>query len=109
MPQVQMVTDQNYEEVVAKSDKPVFLAIGAMWCVDCQRIAPFFGQFAEKYGDKLLFASCMFDENPGIKEKFDVRHIPTLVLLKDGKVIDTLVEPKSIAPFKEFVEKALAL
>ena len=54
MSQVQMVTDQNYEEVVAKSDKPVFLAIGAMGCVDCQRIAPFFGQFAEKYGDKLL-------------------------------------------------------
>lgn len=70
---------------------------------------PFFGQFAEQYSDKLVFASCNFDENPGIKEKFDVRHIPTLVLIKDGKVVDTLVEPKSVAPFKEFVEKALAL
>ena len=109
MSQVHMVTDQNYEEVVAKSDKPVFLAIGAQWCPDCRRLQPLFMQFAKDYSDKLVFASCDFDNNPGIKEKFDVRHIPTLVLLKDGKVVDTLVEPKSIAPFKEFVEKALAL
>ena len=109
MNNIQMVNDQNYDEVVGKATKPVFLAIGAMWCVDCKRIAPFFGQFAEQYSDKLVFASCNFDENPGIKEKFDVRHIPTLVLIKDGKVVDTLVEPKSVAPFKEFVEKALAL
>ncbi len=109
MSQIQVVTDQNYADVVEKADKPVFLAIGAEWCVDCRRIAPFFGQFAEKYADKLVFASCNFDNNPGVKERFDVRHIPTLVLLKDGKVVDTLIEPKSVAPFKEFVEKAAAL
>lgn len=104
MSQVHMVTDQNYEEVVAKSDKPVFLAIGAMWCVDCQRIAPFFGQFAEKYGDKLLFASCMFDENPGIKEKFDVRHIPTLVLLKDGKECGRAVGYRDYKSVNDFID-----
>ena len=55
-----------------------------------------------------MFASCDFDNNPQIKDKFEVRHIPVIALVKNGEVVDKLVEPKSIAPFKEFVEKALA-
>ena len=105
---IQMVTDQNYADVVEKADKPVLLAIGAPWCPDCQRLQPLFMQFAKQYADQITFASCDFDNNPMIKEKFDVRHIPVMVVLKKGEAVDKLVEPKSIAPFKEFVEKALA-
>ena len=47
------------------------------------------------------------EQSPAVKERFAVRHIPTLVHIKSGKIVDTLIEPKSIAPFKEFVEKAL--
>lgn len=108
MPNITMVTDDNYETAVAKSDKPVILAIGAQWCPDCRRLQPLFMQFAGDYADKLVFASCDFDNNPQIKDKFEVRHIPVIALLKNGEVVDKLVEPKSIAPFKEFVEKALA-
>lgn len=108
MPNITMVTDANYETAVAQSTKPVLLAIGAQWCPDCRRLQPLFMQFAKTYGEKLVFASCDFDNNPGIKEKFDVRHIPVFVVVKNGQVQDTLIEPKSIAPFKEFVEKAVA-
>ena len=95
MPNITMVTDANYETTVEKSAKPGGLQ-------------PLFMQFAGQYADKLVFASCDFDNNPAIKEKFDVRHIPVFVVVKDGKTVDTLIEPKSIAPFKEFVEKAVA-
>ena len=108
MPNITMVTDANYETTVEKSAKPVLLAIGAQWCPDCRRLQPLFMQFAGQYADKLVFASCDFDNNPAIKEKFNVRHIPVFVVVKDGKTVDTLIEPKSIAPFKEFVEKAVA-
>ena len=108
MPNITMVTDTNFDSVVAESQKPVLLAIVAQWCPDCRRLQPLFMQFAKDYSDKLVFASCDFDNNPGIKEKFDVRHIPVFVVLKDGQPVDTLIEPKSIAPFKEFVEKAVA-
>lgn len=107
MPNITMVTDANFDSVVAESQKPVLLAIGAQWCPDCRRLQPLFMHFAKDYSDKLVFASCDFDNNPGIKEKFDVRHIPVFVVLKDGQPVDTLIEPKSIAPFKEFVEKAV--
>ncbi len=109
MPNITMVTDTNYDEVVNSAKLPVLLAVGAQWCIDCRRLQPLFVQFADQYGDKLTFASCDFDNNPAIKDKFEVRHIPTFFVIKEGKVVDTLIEPKSIAPFKEFVEKAIAL
>lgn len=101
------VTDANYDEVIGAATKPVFLAIGAPWCVDCRRLQPLFMQFAGQYADKAQFASCSYDDNPGIKAKFDVQHIPVFVVIKDGKTVDTLIEPKSIAPFRDFVEKNL--
>ncbi len=107
-PNIVMVTDDNYASMVEQSQKPVLLAIGAQWCPDCRRLQPLFMQFARDYADKLVFASCDFDNNPGIKEKFDVRHIPVFVVLKEGKPVSKLIEPKSIAPFKEFVEQAVA-
>ncbi len=105
---VTIVTDDNYEDVVAKSSKPVLLAIGAQWCPDCRRLQPLFMQFAQNYNGKVTFASCDFDNNPVMKEKFEVQHIPVFCIIKNGEVTDKLIEPKSIAPFKEFIEKAFA-
>ena len=109
MENVLNVTEANYEETVVKCPKKVLLAIGAPWCVDCQRIQPMFIQFATEYADRLQFAYCDFDKESGLNAKFRVRHIPTLLVLKNGEVLDTLVEPKNTELFKAFVEKALTL
>lgn len=101
------VTEANYEETVVNCSKPVLLAIGAPWCIDCQRIQPMFMEFAQKYHDQLQFAHCDFDKEAGLNSKFRIRHIPTLILLRKGEVIDTLVEPKKVELFEEFVQKAL--
>ena len=50
------VTEANYEDTVVKCDKPVLLAIGAPWCIDCKRIEPMFMEYAQKYHDKIQFA-----------------------------------------------------
>ena len=71
MPNITMVTDTNFDSVVAESQKPVLLAIGAQWCPDCRRLQPLFMQFAKDYSDKLVFASCDFDNNHGITEKYN--------------------------------------
>ena len=47
------VTEANYEDTVVKCDKPVLLAIGAPWCIDCKRIEPMFMEYAQKYPDKI--------------------------------------------------------
>ncbi len=103
------VTEDNYEDTVVKCPKTVFLKIGASWCKDCKRIQPLFEQYAVKYGDKLQFAECNFDTEAGLNSKFQIRHIPTLIVIRKGEILDTLVEPKNIQLFEEFVQKALAL
>ena len=101
------VTDANFEEVVASSSLPLVLAIGAPWCPDCQRLQPFFMRFAEEYAGKVAFAHADYDNCKAIVEKFEVQHIPTICAIKSGEVVARLVEPKSVAPFKELVQKAL--
>ncbi len=59
------VTEANYEDTVVKCDKPVLLAIGAPWCIDCKRIEPMFMEYAQKYHDKIQFAHCDFDTEAG--------------------------------------------
>lgn len=109
MDNVLNVTEANYEETVVKCPKKVLLAIGAPWCVDCRRIQPMFMKFAEEYSDRLQFAHCDFDKESGLNAKFHIRHIPTLLVIKNGEVLDTLIEPKNTELFKTFVEKALTL
>ena len=105
VPGMVSVSDANFDEVVGKSEIPVLFVMGASWCPDCKRIAPLMMMLAKEMAGKILFAHADFDSAQGLKERFNVRSIPTLFIIKEGKVIDTLVEPKSIAPVKEFVEK----
>ncbi|MDY3273948.1 MAG: thioredoxin family protein [Duodenibacillus sp.] len=101
------VTDETFDEVVGKSALPVLFVMGATWCPDCQRIAPLMMMLAKENAGKILFAHADFDSAQGLKERFHVRSIPTLFIIRNGQVLDTLVEPKAIAPVKAFLQKAL--
>lgn len=102
------VTEENFAQVVEKAALPVLLAVGATWCVDCRRVRPLFVKFADEYADKILFAAVDVDDSPKLKEQLGVKHIPTFFYFKNGKQEATLIEPKTIATFKDFVEKTLA-
>ncbi len=102
-----VVTDSNCDEVVADRSAPLLLAIGAPWCPDCKRIQPLFAAFSGQYAGKVRFAFCDYDNNLQTREKFQVQHIPAIFIIRDGKVADTLIEPKTIAAFREFVERNL--
>ena len=85
------VTDQNFEEEVLKSNLPVMVDLWAPWCRPCLMVAPVVESLSEKYKGRVKFCRLNVDENPRTATAFSVMSIPTLLFLKDGKAIDTVI------------------
>lgn len=84
------VTDQNFQEEVMKSDKPVLVDFYATWCGPCKMLAPIIEELAPKYEGKVKIVKLDVDENPHTSEQFSVQSIPTLVFMKNGKELERL-------------------
>ncbi|MBP5402202.1 MAG: thioredoxin [Treponema sp.] len=81
------VTVENYEQEVLKSDKPVLIDFYATWCGPCNMLSPVIAEIAEEYKDTIKVVKVNVSEQESLAEKFDVMSIPTLVVMKDGKVV----------------------
>lgn len=91
------ITDANFEEVIA-SDKPVLVDFWAEWCGPCKMIGPVVEELAGEYEGKAVIGKVNVDENPNTSAKFGIRSIPTLLILKNGEIVDKQVGavPKAV-------------
>jgi thioredoxin 1 len=101
------VSDSTFEEMVIKSSTPALIDFWATWCAPCKAIAPLVDQIAGEYAGKIKVCKMNVDENPSTPGKFGVRGIPTLILFKDGKVVDQLVGAVPKSQIIALVNKAL--
>jgi len=85
------ITDQNFNDEVTNSNIPVLIDFWAVWCGPCRAIAPIVEQLAGEYDGKIKIGKLDVDENPDTAVKFGVRSIPTLLLFKNGQVVDTII------------------
>ena len=102
-----VATDANLEQEVLKSDKPVLIDLWAPWCGPCKAIGPLVEEIAGEYANRVKVMKLNVDESQKSAVAFGVRSIPTLILFKDGKVLDTLVGMTPKEKLEEFVKKSL--
>jgi thioredoxin 1 len=102
-----VATDDNFDGEVLKSDKPVLIDFWAPWCGPCKAIGPVVEELAEKFKDSVKMMKLNVDENQKTAVSYGVRSIPTLLLFKEGKVLDTLIGLVPKERLEDFVKKSL--
>lgn len=80
------ITKENFEAEVMKSDMPVLIDFWAAWCGPCKMLSPVIAEIAEEYSDKVKVGKVNVDEQPELAASFHVASIPTVVVMKEGKV-----------------------
>ena len=105
---VDHVTDADFEEKVLKSDRPVLVDFWAEWCAPCRMIAPVLDELDAEMGDRLRIVKVNVDENPNTPATYGVRGIPTLLLVKDGRVVSQQVGAAPKSTIVAWIESALA-
>ena len=86
----------------------MLLGFWAPWCGYCRRIGPAYEKIADEYGDRLTVAKVNIDEEAALAEAAQIEVIPTLVLYRDGKAVDSIVNPGSKAAIDQFIQEAMA-
>ncbi|MCB0733733.1 MAG: thioredoxin [Flavobacteriales bacterium] len=91
------LTDANWENEVINSDVPVLVDFWAVWCGPCRMIAPIVEELSSEYDGKVKIGKMNVDENRNTPMQYGIRSIPTLLVFKNGEVVDKLIGavPKS--------------
>jgi thioredoxin 1 len=101
------LSDDSFENEVLKSSTPVLVDFWASWCAPCKAISPVVDGLADEYDGKVKIGKLNVDENPATPGQYGVRGIPTLILFKDGQVVDQVVGAVPKNQLEGLIKKAL--
>jgi len=102
------VTDSNFDTMVLKAETPALVDFWASWCAPCRAIAPLVAEIATEFTGKIRVVKMNVDENPSTPGRYGVRGIPTLILFKDGQVVDQLVGAVPKNQITDLINKGLS-
>jgi thioredoxin 1 len=99
------INDAIFNKEVFESDVPVLVDFWATWCGPCKMVAPIMEELDKEYKGKIKFVKLNVDENPSTSREFDIVSIPTLLLVKNGKVAKRVVGFKPKRDFEKMLTK----
>jgi len=102
-------TDQNFKQQVEEEKGLILVDFFAPWCGPCKLMTPIIEELIEEYKDKtdVKIGKLNIDENKEIAEKYDIMGIPTLILFKDGRVIEKITGYQSKEVLQQIIDKNL--
>jgi thioredoxin 1 len=101
------VNDMNFDTEVLASAVPVLVDFSATWCQPCRAIAPLVNQLAGEYEGRVKVTTVDIDESPATAQKFQIRGVPTLLMIKGGKVVGQQVGAVPKARIAALIDGAL--
>ena len=101
------ITDDNFEELVLKSDKPVLVDFWAEWCGPCKMLTPTIEAIAKDYKDKSSIVKINVDDAPAIATKYGIRSIPSILLFSNGEVVEQRVGAVSKEELASILDKTI--
>jgi thioredoxin 1 len=104
---IKQVTDQDFEKTVLQAGKPAFVDFWAPWCGPCRIIGPIVEELAPAFQDRAVITKMNVDDNPEVAQKYGVTSIPTLMMFKDGKLVDRMVGAMPKGELQKFIERNL--
>jgi thioredoxin 1 len=102
------LTDDDFDERIQKIEGPVVVDFWAAWCAPCKLIAPALEQIAGEMAGRATVAKVNVDENGDVANRFGIRSIPTLVIFKNGRIVDQVVGNVPKEHIRRLIEKHLA-
>ena len=104
---VKEFTEANFDDEVLNSSQPVVVDLWAEWCMPCLMVAPIIEELAQEYDGKVKFGKLNVDENRNIAIRYSIQAIPTLLIFKDGQLVQKLVGLRSKADLKREIDSLL--
>ena len=102
------LTVDNFDEKALKSSTPILVDFWAEWCGPCKQIAPLLDELATEYTGKATIGKVNIDQHPDLAQKYGIRAIPTLLIIKKGEVAEQMVGGKSKRDLKASLDRAIA-
>jgi len=101
------ITTENFEFEVLKSEIPVLVDFWATWCGPCRMIGPIIEQLSEEFGGKAKVGKINVDEQNALAAQFNVMTIPTLILFKNGEIVEKFIGSRSKSDLENVINKIL--